>query len=143
MLSKTSGLLNSRSLGYVSSDPKDPRPLTPNDFLNRPSIPLKKVGDVVLLIEKNISRGQWSTGRVVKTYSGLDELVRVVDVITSDGICKRAIRTLCLLTPIEEETGLSTEAGNPVFEIQYKKKHCRRYIETNRPEYGLENYSQA
>lgn len=122
MLSKASGLLNSRSLGYVSSHPKDPRPLTPNDFLNRPSIPLKKVGDVVLLIEKNISRGQWSTGRVVKTYSGLDELVRVVDVITSDGICKKAIRTLCLLTPTEEETGLSTEAGNPVFEIQYKKK---------------------
>ena len=31
------GLLNSRLLGYSSSDPKDTRPLTPNDFLNRPS----------------------------------------------------------------------------------------------------------
>ena len=35
LLFEVSGLLNSRPLGYVSSDPKDPRALTPNNFLNR------------------------------------------------------------------------------------------------------------
>jgi len=163
LLFEVSGLLNGRPLGYVSSDPKDPRPLTPNDFLNRPStssnphggardalpadrhhytqkltnlfwdiwkkdylqslITRKKwqkrernmeVGDIVLLVEKNIARGQWNTGSVMKTYPGLDKLVRVVDVKTSDGIYKRAIHTLCLLTPIEEETGSSPEVGNTV-----------------------------
>ena len=54
-----------------------------------------EVGDIVLLVEKNIARGQWNTGSVMKTYPGLDKLVRVVDVKTSDGIYKRAIHTLC------------------------------------------------
>jgi len=51
---------------------------------------------------------------VVRPNPGLDELVLVVDVRTNDGIYKKAIHKFCLLTPIEEETGLSTEAGNPV-----------------------------
>ena len=36
ILFEVAGLLNSRPLYYVSSDPDDFRPLTPNDFLNRP-----------------------------------------------------------------------------------------------------------
>ena len=32
-----------------------------------------EIGNIVLLIENNVARGQWSTGRVVKTYPGLDE----------------------------------------------------------------------
>ena len=36
VLFEVAGLLNSRPLTYVSSDPEDFRPLTPNDFLNRP-----------------------------------------------------------------------------------------------------------
>ena len=72
-----------------------------------------EVGDFVLLVEKNIARGQWNTGNV-ESYPGLDKLVRVVDVKTSDRIYKRAIHTLCLLTPIEEKTGSSQEVGNPV-----------------------------
>ena len=73
-----------------------------------------EVGDIVLLVEKNIARGQWNTGSVMKTYPGLDKFVRVVDVKTSDGIYERAIHTLCLLTPIEVETGSFPEVGNTV-----------------------------
>ena len=37
LLFEVNGLLNGRPLTYVSSDPKDLRPITPNDLLNRPS----------------------------------------------------------------------------------------------------------
>jgi hypothetical protein len=36
LLSEIAGFLNARPLTYASSDPEDFRPLTPNDFLNRP-----------------------------------------------------------------------------------------------------------
>uniref|UniRef100_A0A5S6Q6X4 Integrase catalytic domain-containing protein n=1 Tax=Trichuris muris TaxID=70415 RepID=A0A5S6Q6X4_TRIMR len=36
LLFEVSGLLNSRPITYASSDPKDYRPLTPNDLMNRP-----------------------------------------------------------------------------------------------------------
>jgi len=36
LLFEIAGLLNSRPLTYASSDPDDFRPLTPNDFMNRP-----------------------------------------------------------------------------------------------------------
>ena len=36
VLYEVAGLLNSRPLTYVSSDKEHPRPITPNDFLNRP-----------------------------------------------------------------------------------------------------------
>ncbi|XP_032792709.1 uncharacterized protein LOC116929556 [Daphnia magna] len=36
LLYEVAGLINTRPLTYASSDPEDFRPLTPNDFLNRP-----------------------------------------------------------------------------------------------------------
>ena len=36
LLAEIAGFLNARPLTYASSDPEDFRPLTPNDFLNRP-----------------------------------------------------------------------------------------------------------
>ena len=38
LLFEVAGMLNARPLGYVSSDPKDFRPLRPHDFLNRPPV---------------------------------------------------------------------------------------------------------
>lgn len=45
LLFEVSGLLNSRPLTYASSDPEDIRPLTPNDFLNRPPFADIPAGD--------------------------------------------------------------------------------------------------
>lgn len=45
ILYEVAGLLNSRPLTYTSSDPEDFRPLTPNDFLNRPQQADVPVGD--------------------------------------------------------------------------------------------------
>ena len=45
LLYEVAGLLNSRPLTYASSDPEDPRPLTPNDFLNRPPAADLPVGE--------------------------------------------------------------------------------------------------
>ena len=45
ILFEVAHLLNSRPLYYASSDPNDSRPLTPNDFLNRPPNPDVPVGD--------------------------------------------------------------------------------------------------
>ena len=45
LLFEVAGLLNSRPLTYASSDPSDLRPLTPNDFLNRPpAVDIRTVG---------------------------------------------------------------------------------------------------
>ena len=57
-----------------------------------------EAGDFVLLVEKNIARGQWLTRRIEKkTYQGNDDLVRVVDVRTAQGVYRRAVHTICLL----------------------------------------------
>lgn len=45
LLFEVAGLLNSRPLTYASSDPDDFRPLTPNDFLNRPPVADLPAGD--------------------------------------------------------------------------------------------------
>ena len=41
-----------------------------------------QVGDLELMTDGNVFTAQWTTGRVVATYAGKDNLVRVVDVQT-------------------------------------------------------------
>ena len=41
-----------------------------------------QVGDLVLMTDGNVFTAQWTTGRVVATYAGKDNLVRAVDVQT-------------------------------------------------------------
>ena len=53
---------------------------------------------VLPLLGQRMMKGSDLLLRFFWTYPGLDKLVRVVDVKTSDGIYKRAIHTLCLLT---------------------------------------------
>ena len=165
LLFEVAGLLNSRPLTYASSDPEDFRPLTPNDFLNRPpaadipagdfsnalprehfryvqrmtnlfwdlwrkvylqSLAARKkwktqqrnlaVGDYVLEDNKDLKRGQWSTGRVAKVYPVGDGLVRAVDVQLPTGIFRRGIRQLCLLGPgsTSPTTGVEPVSGEYV-----------------------------
>ena len=129
---------------YVSSDPKDPRALTPNDFLNRAptsdcppgsftdALPRERYQYVQKMV--NLFWDMWkkqnlqSPGRsgpdlleisklaissflwrrtylgangwpdeLKKTYQGSDDLVRVVDVRTAQGVYRRTVHTICLL----------------------------------------------
>ena len=56
-----------------------------------------KVGDLVLLADKNLSRGQWPKGLVEQTFPDSEGMVRQVVVRTANGAYRREIRKLCLL----------------------------------------------
>ena len=57
-----------------------------------------KVGDLVLLIDNNALRNQWSRGRVTKVLPNKDGLVRRIELVTPDGRnFLRDIRQVCLL----------------------------------------------
>ena len=157
LLYEVAGLLNTRPLTYASSDPEDFRPLTPNDFLNRPPTsyppagsfddasprehyrylqrvlnlfwsmwktvylqslaarkkwqikrPNLEVGDVVLEVNKNFRRGEWSIGHVTKVFPGTDGCVRAVDIQLPTGIFRRGITELCLL---ESSSSVQPDSG--------------------------------
>ena len=55
------------------------------------------VGDLVLLIETDTPRGQWSLGRIIKTYNGTDDKVRTVDLEIRGRRLKRSVHKLCPL----------------------------------------------
>jgi hypothetical protein len=54
-------------------------------------------GDVVLIAEENVPRGQWAFGRVVSVLEGLDGLVRSCVVKTRTSELVKPITKLCLL----------------------------------------------
>ena len=54
-------------------------------------------GDIVLVVEQNIPRGDWPLGRVIEVNRGRDGLVRSVRVKTVKNILARPINKLCLL----------------------------------------------
>ena len=55
------------------------------------------IGDIVLLMDKLLPRGQWKLGIIDETFPGNDGLVRSVKVRTSDGSYNRPITKLTLL----------------------------------------------
>ena len=60
------------------------------------------VNDIVLLVDFNAPRGQWSLGRVIEVYPGSDGIVRNVRVCTSSGEYKRSIQKCCLILEADE-----------------------------------------
>ena len=56
-----------------------------------------KVGDIVLLADKNLSRGQWPKRLVEQTCPDSERMVRQVVVRTTDGVYRGDLRKLCLL----------------------------------------------
>lgn len=56
-----------------------------------------KIGDLVLLIQRNVPSKQWQLGRIVALFTGRDNKVRVAEVETTTGIYKRSITELCPL----------------------------------------------
>ena len=65
-----------------------------------------RVGEVVLCIMPDTPRNQWPLGRIVETYPGRDDEVRVVDVLCRGKIKRRSIQQLIPLPTVpavEEE----------------------------------------
>ena len=63
-----------------------------------------RVGDVVLLKEEGVVRGQWPLGRVTDVHPGEDGLVRSVTLKTEKSVFKRPVqKTVLLVTAGAEE----------------------------------------
>ena len=56
-----------------------------------------EVGDLVLVIDANVPRGQWRMARIVNVIPGNDGVVRVSEIKTSAGNLLRPFTKLCLL----------------------------------------------
>ena len=56
-----------------------------------------KMGDIVLLCDKNLKQSHWPLGRVVETLPGPENVVRVVKVQTKDSGYVRSVVSLALL----------------------------------------------
>ena len=68
-----------------------------------------EIGDIVLLIDPNVSRGRWQLGKVIKVYPGSDGKVRSVSVKTAESIYQRPITKLSMLISKEEYGNESEE----------------------------------
>ena len=55
------------------------------------------IGDLVLIVDDNSPRGRWLLSRVIKSFPGPDERVRVAEIKTSTSTLTRPISKLCLL----------------------------------------------
>ena len=62
-----------------------------------------QVGDIVVLKEDNLVATKWPLARVIQTYPGKDNRVRVVTLKTENGIYKRPIHKLVLLLPMDSD----------------------------------------
>jgi len=79
-----------------------------------------KRGDVVLVVDPNLPRGQWRLGRIDTVFPSKDGLVRAVKVRTAQGEFVRPVTRICLLEsssttrpnretiPTEEEENVGT-----------------------------------
>ncbi|XP_028405257.1 uncharacterized protein LOC114527763 [Dendronephthya gigantea] len=60
-------------------------------------------GDLVLIVEDNVPRGQWRLGRVMAPIASADGLVRSAEVVTKTGTYTRPVGKLALLEAHHEE----------------------------------------
>lgn len=56
-----------------------------------------KGGDLVMLLEKNLVRGEWTLGRITRTFQGDDGDVRKVEVKTKNGLYIRPMTKIAML----------------------------------------------
>ena len=56
-----------------------------------------RVGDAVMILSTDMSRGKWKLGRIAETYPGKDGHVRVVKLRSNDGEYVRPISKICPL----------------------------------------------
>ena len=62
-----------------------------------------QVGDIVLLVEANIARSQWSLGRIIEATAGKDDLVRSVVVRVRGSEYRRPVNKCILVLPVEDQ----------------------------------------
>ena len=65
-------------------------------------------GDLVLIAEENVPRGQWPLGRVTEVMSGPDGRVRSARVRTRGGTVHRPTTKICLLEEAETHVAMTT-----------------------------------
>lgn len=70
-------------------------------FDNRSYYELKP-GDLVVIIDETLKRGQWPKGIIEEAFKGPDGLVRVVTVRTNNTIYKRPVTKVALIAPAPE-----------------------------------------
>ena len=56
------------------------------------------IGDEVLIIDKDLPRYKWRTGRVTQVHPGRDNRVRVVELDTGDGPMQSSVHRLVPLS---------------------------------------------
>ena len=56
-----------------------------------------QVGDIVLLTDHHVKRGQWNLARVTDVFPGKDGIVRNIQVKTRHGQYKRSVQQCCLI----------------------------------------------
>ena len=61
-----------------------------------------QVNDIVLIVEPNMTRGQWPFGRVTQVIPGPDGIVRTARVKTKDNEYDRPVAKLCLLNTTDD-----------------------------------------
>ena len=54
-------------------------------------------GDLVLVVDEKVHRGQWPLGRIVQVHPGKDEIVRSAKIATRSTTLTRPITKLCFL----------------------------------------------
>lgn len=94
-----------------------------------------KPGAIVIIKEDNVPVMKWPLGRVVKTYKGHDEVVRVADVQTASGIFKRAIHYLAPLPKLNDES--DEEEQQPCPQITEFQDNHQRLTENESSQHPL------
>ena len=97
----------------------------------RTTKPPLKVGDVVLISEENVKRGNWSLGIVHEVHKGSDKHIRTVTLKTKSGIRRRSVQKLYLLeeaahlrqgTSQVDEERKTEPASSPVSEAKERNE---------------------
>ena len=77
-------------------------------FKDRPNL---KVGDAVILKQKNVRRNQWEIARIVSVSPSTDGVVRSCTIKTPKGVYRRPVNLLVPLTPHERLSGGSVTSS--------------------------------
>ena len=66
-----------------------------------------KIGDIVLIVDPNTTRGEWPLGRITEVYSSKDGVVRSPSVRTTSNVLHRPVTKLCLMEAAESDSSVN------------------------------------